>query len=378
MLETQALTVADEFWSAKQRGGHSIHEISYRACFKPALPEYFIARYAKPGASVLDPFMGRGTTPIQAAIMGRRAVGSDVNPLAVMLTAPRLAPPALAEVAERLQQIARPATVIPESDKELSVFFHPQVLATLVHLKNYFAARARADELDAVDNWIRMVLLNRLTGHSPGFLSVRSMPPNQAVSVSSQRKINRKSGLQPQRKDFARVVLRKSRSLLRSGIPVNGGRHLLQQASAERLDYLRAGEIDLIVTSPPFLNTVNYKNDNWLRCWFAGIAVDELQIAHFRKVPLWRAFIARCLAEFCRVLRPGGRIAFEVGEVRAGAVLLEKEVIAAAAGLPLALRRVLINTQHFTKTSNCWGVSNNQKGTNSNRVVLLERVQGAN
>ncbi|MCY4401944.1 MAG: hypothetical protein OXD54_05140 [Candidatus Poribacteria bacterium] len=32
----------DEFWTAKQRAGHSIHEISYRACYKPQLPAYFI------------------------------------------------------------------------------------------------------------------------------------------------------------------------------------------------------------------------------------------------------------------------------------------------------------------------------------------------
>jgi len=33
---------------------------------------------------------------------------------------------------------------------------------------------------------------------------------------------------------------------------------------------------------------------------------------------------------------------------------------------------ILINSQHFTKTSNCWGVANNRGGTNSNRIVVLE------
>ena len=42
-----------------------------------------------------------------------------------------------------------------------------------------------------------------------------------------------------------------------------------------------------------------------------------------------------------------------------------------AAGLEPVL--VLINDQKFTKTANCWGVSNNAKGTNSNRIVLLRR-----
>ncbi len=38
-----------------------------------------------------------------------------------------------------------------------------------------------------------MVAINRLTGHSPGFFSVYTLPPNQATSVQAQRKINGKS-----------------------------------------------------------------------------------------------------------------------------------------------------------------------------------------
>ena len=34
---------------------------------------------------------------------------------------------------------------------------------------------------------------------------------------------------------------------------------------------------------------------------------------------------------------------------------------------------VLINAQDFTKTANCWGVDNNRKGTNTNRIVLFRK-----
>src|SRR5512138_688234 len=58
-------TYVNEFWTAKQRDAHSLHEISYRACFKPQLPRFFIERLTDPGEVVLDPFMGRGTTPLE-------------------------------------------------------------------------------------------------------------------------------------------------------------------------------------------------------------------------------------------------------------------------------------------------------------------------
>jgi hypothetical protein len=77
--------------------------------------------------------------------------------------------------------------------------------------------------------------------------------------------------------------------------------------------------------------------------------------------------------ELARALKSGGHLAFEVGEVHGGKTKLEEAVLpcAVAAGLDPLL--VLINDQKFTKTANCWGVDNNFKGTNTNRVVLCRK-----
>jgi DNA methylase len=83
------------FWTAAQRRGHSLHEISYRACFKSQLPAFFIERLTAPGDLVYDPFSGRGTTSVQAALMGRAPAANDVNPLSAMLSGPRFDPPSV-------------------------------------------------------------------------------------------------------------------------------------------------------------------------------------------------------------------------------------------------------------------------------------------
>src|ERR1035441_6710124 len=62
-------TYINEFWTAKQRAASRLHEISYRACFKPQLPRFFIERLTCPGEVVYDPFMGRGTTLLEAALL---------------------------------------------------------------------------------------------------------------------------------------------------------------------------------------------------------------------------------------------------------------------------------------------------------------------
>ena len=131
--------------------------------------------------------------------------------------------------------------------------------------------------------------------------------------------------------------------------------------------------VDLTVTSPPFLDIVQYAADNWLRCWFAGIAPEAIAIDMHRTEDAWTKMVKRVLHEQARILRPRGYVAFEVGEVRNGKVLLEKLVWRAAEGLPFARLGVMVNDQEFTKTANCWGVDNGAKGTNTNRIVLLQR-----
>ena len=364
-----------EFWTNKQRQGHSLNEISYRACFKPQLPQYFIDRYSKEGDVVLDPFMGRGTTPIQSALNGRIAYGSDINPLSEILTSSRLSPPCQESVIERFRQIPKDA-VISKDDEDLLVFYHPQTLQHLLGLKKWFIERSEAGDITSEDKWIRMVVASRLSGHSPGFLSVKTMPPNQTISVKQQRKINEKHGRTPEKKDVLDIVLRKSKSLLRSGTLPSSFflQHKLRCCGATNLDYIEAGEVDLIITSPPFMNVVDYAQDNWLRCWFMGIDEKNIAFDSHSSVEGWKSFVREVFKEFSRVIKHEGYVAFEVGEVKNGSINLEKKVIEAIEGLPFVVEEVLINRQEFTKTSNCWGVNNNESGTNTNRIVVARRV----
>ena len=371
-------TFINEFWTSKQRAAHSLHEVSYRACFKPQLPRFFLERLTRPGDRVYDPFMGRGTTPLEAALLGRRPAGCDVNPLSKILVEPRLEPPTLADVAHRLQGIdlARETEV----REELAVFYHPDTLVEVCALRSYLSERAFENRLDAIDRWIRMVAVNRLTGHSPGFFSVYTLPPNQAVSVDVQRKINAERQQTPPRRDVRAIILSKTRSLLadcdditRGTLQQVGGDAQLLTGPASETPGLRNESVDLVVTSPPFLDVVDYAGDNWLRCWFCGIDPSSVKITIAKKVEGWRQAMANVFAELYRVVRPGGYVAFEVGEVRRGTVRLEETVIPAASSAGLLAELVLINSQDFTKTANCWGVTNNQKGTNTNRIVLLRR-----
>jgi len=368
----------NEFWTAKQRAAHRLHEVSYRACFKPQLPRFFIERLTKSGDLVYDPFMGRGTTLIEAAILDRIPIGCDINPLSRLLCEPRLSFPNCDEVTNRLSEI--PTTPLGPVRNDLLVFYHRETLDQVTALREYLINKQRKGTLDSTDRWIRMVATNRLTGHSPGFFSVYTLPPNQALSVKSQERINNKRNLVPPQRDIVQLIIRKTRALLTTleattdaRLATRGKDARFLTSSADATSDISANTIQLVVTSPPFLDVVNYKHDNWLRCWFNDIDPDTVEIWQFKKTKEWQHAMTAVFTELYRILRPGGFVAFEVGEVRNGSIMLEDLVVPAGKKAGLTAEAILINDQTFTKTSHCWGIDNLRKGTNTNRIVLFSR-----
>ena len=362
-------TEADEFWTAKQRAGHSIHEISYRACYKPQLPAYFIQKFCKSESVVYDPFMGRGTTLIEAQLHGHKVIGNDINPLSKVLTSPRLNPPMLTNIEKRLSEVDLSNDA--EIDPDLLVFFHEDTLSEIYGWRTYF----QQEQLDTVDAWLQMVACSRLTGHSSGFFSVFTLPPNLAASIASQRKINEKRNQKPEYRDTKALIYRKSKQLLRHNLPDHYWRDdvVLLTESADNTPQIPDESVDLVVTSPPFLDIVDYEQDNWLRMWFCNIEIEAGKIWQLKSLEDWVARMKDVLVELHRILKGTGKIAFEVGEVRNGEIFLENAVAKASVDAGFVPEKLMINAQPFTKTANCWGVSNNKKGTNSNRIVILKK-----
>ena len=363
----------NEFWTSKQRAAHSLHEISYRACFKPQLPRFFITRLTDPGDVVFDPFMGRGTTLLEAALHGRQTLGNDVNPLSRLLLEARLSPPSLTEVDARLRSLSLDGPAAHPDGFE--VFFHERTLNQICRLRKYLCERRSTGCADIVDQWIRMVAINRLTGHSKGFFSVYTLPPNQAASIERQRKNNARRNQTPEYRDVAALIRRKTRSLLRDvrrQVPTGPVRGFFRQPVETPFAY-NGPPVSLAVTSPPFMNIVNYKADNWLRCWFAGIEPEAVGITQTGRLDAWKALVRGALVNTAAISRRDGVFAFEVGEIRNASLLLDQVVVDVARETVWEPVCVAVNAQVFTKTSNTWGIDNNRAGTNSNRIVVMRR-----
>lgn len=373
--------ITGEFWTSKQRQASSIHEVSYRACFKPQLPNYFIEKYTKEGDVVYDPFGGRGTTAIEAALMGRNIIQNDINPISEILSSGRLVIPTLSEIEQRLKSIKINPKL--KSVIDLTMFYEKETFIEILSLRDYLIKKDMGNNLDHIDKWIRMVATNRLTGHSSGFFSVYTFPPNQAISAESQIKINEKRKQIPEYRNTTEIILKKSKQLIKGLSPTEtlnlkkaSKNALYLNMPSDKTNEIKSNSVSLVVTSPPFLDIVQYKDDNWLRCWFNGIDAEAIgkNITMAKTLEIWSSEMRKVLVELKRVLKKDGVIAFEVGEVRNGKIKLDESIVPLGIDIGLKCESIMINSQIFTKTSNLWGVSNNTGGTNSNRIVIFRKV----
>ena len=370
----------NEYWTAKQRQANALHEVSYRACFKPQLPKFFIEWLTEKGDIVYDPFSGRGTTMLEAALLGRNVIANDINPLSRILSEPRLLIPDLKKLEEHLNNIE--TDMNSEAEIDLSMFYHPKTEAEMVSLKNYLKQKKENNKEDELDLWIRMVATNRLTGHSKNFFSVYTLPPNQAISAEKQKRINKERNQKPEYKNVREIILKKTKDLLKE-VDEQTAQTLhdvsLQakflNSNAAETTAIKNNSVQLSVTSPPFLDVVLYAADNWLRCWFNNIDPERIakSVTMSKTVEEWGKVMGKVFSELFRITKNGGFVAFEVGEVRGGKIKLDEVVVPLGKNAGFNCECILVNQQMFTKTANIWGVSNNKKGTNTNRIVLFSK-----
>jgi DNA methylase len=305
-------------WKVQQRlWGHAFHPMcSYLASFPAALAHAFIARYSRPGDVVLDPFSGRGTTPLQASAEGRIGVGNDLNPFAHLLTAAKVDPAARAESRTRLTALrlawgadadswtelgaAVVDTAIRGADDagaphvpaagsggrfdaaeervpaEVALAFHPRTLGQLLAVRSAL----RLD--DRVDRFLAASLTGILHGKSASYLS-EVMPNTFSMAPRYVRDfVTRTEFRSPDRDLFDGLSLKLGR-LYRHGLPSAPGIALLGDArdvAPRARAALRAHALPdrarLVVTSPPYLRVVKYGYYNWLRAWLCGF--DPRQI----------------------------------------------------------------------------------------------------
>jgi hypothetical protein len=241
----------------------SLHQLSpYIGKIKSSIAGELIARYSSKGGLVVDPFAGAGTIPLEASLRGRRAFGADISPYARILSLAKLQPPeslnaALqsAELAlEEAKQIAKPdLRSVPSWVRR---FFHPETLREALA----FAQIARK----AGNEFLMACFLGILHHQRPGFLSY---PSSHLVPYLRNKKYPRQEypEMYEYRELRPRLLAKVTRSFRRNEGRLNAP-STFQQISVEQLEL--PSQFDALITSPPYMNALDYGRDNRLRLWF--------------------------------------------------------------------------------------------------------------
>jgi len=298
-----------------------------------------------PGSVVLDPMAGSGTVLRAAMAQGHQAYGFDMDPLAVLMarvwTTP-INPEALRQAGIVL---VRQAQALTASDLDL-----PWMDAETTKFVNYwFGARQQADlrRLSAVLHHSSGVIGDALRVALSGIIITKDSGASLARDVSHSRphRVRLLSDFDV-RREFERSVYRLARRLEEH--PPNGNAEV-RVGDARRLPEVATASVDAVITSPPYLNAIDYMRGHrltlvWLGCRLADLrmirgeaigaergsspeanhalartlragmgSLDALPKVRQRMVDRYVLDLHAMLAELWRMLKPGGRAVLVVG-----------------------------------------------------------------
>jgi DNA modification methylase len=304
-----------QLWSGDRAQFHPMHYIvSYPKSFKPELASFAIEKFSEPGQIVFDPFCGRGTSVLQANLMGRVAYFSDAHPLAVRMTQAKTNPVGLEEVVLRLQWIDfRKPTDVGGYKEFFEPFYHPDTFREICALK-----AATKNSNDPVLKFIELITLSRLHGHAHGYFSAYTFP-HVALSPEMQREMNTRRREVPEHRPIAPRILRRTAQALRDGFTRSfydtSSQNRSSVQDARSLSNFSSNTVDLVVTAPPKIDEANMLDDQWMELWFSGIRSDELNtISRIQNEDEWNIFMEDSLEELLRVTKPRGHAVIDLRE----------------------------------------------------------------
>ena len=293
----------------------TFHQIApYIGRMKTSIARFLIRRFSNPGDLIADPFCGSGVIALEAAIARRKIVAADWNPYAITLTRAKLLPPNDLRTAEnQLHAVWETSRqLIKEQDLRtvpiwVRQFFHPETLRSALAFRDACA--------NSGDSFLLACLLGILHHQRPGFLSY---PSSHLVPYLRNRKFPRHlfPNMYSERDVLSRIEAKVRRTFRRPPVPFIQPRSILH---ADARNFPAVGEISAVITSPPYMNELDYIRDNRLRLWFIGRKVPVgLELAGRKRESAYTNLLQLVCARLAPQIRQYGYFILVVGEAGRG------------------------------------------------------------
>jgi site-specific DNA-methyltransferase (cytosine-N4-specific) len=266
---------------------HGYHP--YSAKYIPQIPYRLVSKFTKKNELVLDNFMGSGTTLVESKVLGRNAIGIDVNPLACLISKVKtttIQKSTLVEISKILILLKediinlRGNTVPfnhrekrPTIDNSMSktlLLLHPNI-SKWYHQNVIYELLAIKSRIDTVENKdVKDFLLVSLSS------ILRSV--SNATSGFGNLMINKQAP--PKTRIYEKFVLA-VRDMLRNMLEFNkaatNSNIRIVNHDSRRLEFINDETIDFICTHPPYMAAVPYAEYQKLSLWWLGFSQYELE-----------------------------------------------------------------------------------------------------
>ncbi|MBI4182158.1 MAG: hypothetical protein HY520_04300 [Candidatus Aenigmarchaeota archaeon] len=246
-----------------------------------------------PGEKVLDPFCGSGTTLLACKQRGVNAVGVDSLGMAVLASIVKTADYQPGELREQAEELFRqPFRAGPVPKGEHARFFAKPLLQDIIFF------REEVEEI--ADPQVKgFFLLGLITA---------GIQCSYAWKDGTMLKV-RKHPVPPFRKFYQRRVKDMIKDM--ETAPAGAGKIMVGRGDARTLEFAD-NSFAAAITSPPYLNQVDYGRVYRLEEWMLGWGVEGQQYVGASAEQDYFQDMGRALQEMHRVLRPGGRAAVVV------------------------------------------------------------------
>lgn len=226
-------------------GSHNFH--AYPAKFVPQIPKELMLRYSSVGDTIYDPFCGSGTTLVEAKSLSRHSIGTDVNPLACLISKVKITP----ITQEDIEQIHKTICAIDSTERGATNPPPP-----IFNIDKWFANHIQ-DELC----WIRDNILKAESQAAREFMLVAFS--SILIKVSFQESDTRYRAVPKELplgicstlfSEKITTMLTRRASLVEHDPAISS---TVINADSTNLKHLPR-KVDLVVTSPPYLNSYDY------------------------------------------------------------------------------------------------------------------------
>ena len=288
----------------KQSWGHPLHRIGpYVGRIKPAFAHFLIKYLTEEGQTILDPFCGIGTICLESSLMKRNSIGFDLNPYAIHIAEAKCN--IEIDLQKKISEIEKikinlsgyNLDKIPEWVKN---YYNPRTLKEILFFLDYFKKKK--------DKFLYGCLLAISQGHRPGHLSkpcAWTIPykprPNDPGEYRSVK---------------PRLIAKIKRNFEETNF--KRGKMKIQKKDARKLKNISDKSIDAIITSPPYLNTLDYVNSHRLRLAICGHYENKKLVPLKNKLiqhkKTYLSEMEKVIFQFNRVLKKNALCSLVVGD----------------------------------------------------------------